>query len=215
MQYIIRPLGAWLGPVTPANARQSGHRFTAPWQSTLNLLGRETELLGARLVVIQVDVTEGDLRLDGMLRANAKVGSPGVRIAFESKHGPLTYATDQYDGWKANVRATALALEALRAVDRYGVSKHGEQYRGWVAIEGAARTMSLEEAARFMAEHAARVLGGRAPATDAILRDPAARSAAFRAASRGLHPDAGGNPEQFRQLVEARDLLSPTTPDSR
>lgn len=202
MNYTIRPLGEWLAPVTPAHLRQPAHRFTAPWQSTLDLLGRETSLLAAKLVVIQVDVTEGDLRRDGMLRANAKVAFPGVRVSFESKHGPLTYATDQYDGWKANTRAIALALEALRAVDRYGVSKSGEQYRGWLAIGSGGQPMTADQAARFIAEHA-----GQPSDADPILTDPAARARAFKAAARRLHPDAGGNPEQFRQLVEARDLI--------
>ncbi|MEV4197042.1 hypothetical protein [Micromonospora globbae] len=208
VQYVIRPLGQWLGPVTPAHARRDGRRFTAPWQNTLDLLTREAELLGGRVVVLQVDVTDGDLRRDGMLRANAKVAFPGVRVSFDSRHGPLTYATDQYDGWRANTRAIALSLEALRAVDRYGVSKRGEQYRGWTAIEsGPGLAMTADAAARFIAEHAGRVVDGPPPDPDLILRNREARARAFKAAARRLHPDAGGDPEQFRQLVEARDLI--------
>jgi hypothetical protein len=211
-RYEIRPLVGWVGQITKPSARQSGSAFRAPWPATLELIGRETRLLGARLVVIQVDVTDAEIRRDGMLRANAKVRTPGVKVAFDSKHGPLTYATDEYAHWKANVRAVALSLQALRAVDRYGVSKSGEQYRGWTAIgSGAPQPMSVDEAAGFMAEHAARVLGGRAPGAVDILTDPAARAGAFKAAARVLHPDAGGSAEQFRQLAEARDLLDSTT----
>ena len=32
------------------------------------------------------------------------------------------YATDAYGDWKSNLRAIALGLEALRAVDRYGLA---------------------------------------------------------------------------------------------
>lgn len=152
MRYEIRPLGTWTDPVT--KNRASSSRFRASWQSTLDLLARETEMLGAPLVVMQIDVTEGDLRRDGMLRAGAKVNFPGVRVSFDSKHGPLTYATDAYDrqysgdmpGWQANVRALALALEALRAVDRYGVTKRGEQYCGWLAIEAGGSKTTEQEA---------------------------------------------------------------------
>ena len=66
-----------------------------------------------------------------MPRANASPKSPAVVIAFESKHGPLQYATDAFTHWQANVRAVALGLEALRRVERYGITKHGEQYTGW------------------------------------------------------------------------------------
>lgn len=127
MQYEIRPLGMWTGPVT---RNRPYCRFRASWSDTLVLLERETETLGARLVVLQVDATEGDIRRDGMLRANARVAFPGVRVSFESRHGPLTYATDRYDGWQDNIRAVALSLEALRAVDEFGIAGRGQQYVG-------------------------------------------------------------------------------------
>lgn len=190
MRYEIRPLGPWTDPVT--EERQSSGRFKVKWQTTLYLLGRETEQLGATLVVIQVDVTEGDLRRDGMLRANARVGFPGVRVSFDSRHGPLTYATDQYEqrwygdppSWQANVRAISLALEALRAVDRYGVSSRGEQYRGWLAIEGGP---NLDRAA---AQGLLASYGGE------------------REALKATHPDMpGGSREAFERVQAARRLL--------
>jgi hypothetical protein len=52
----------------------------------LDLLARETEMLGAGLVVLQVDVRDGEIRRDGMLAARAKVGFPGVRVSFDSRH---------------------------------------------------------------------------------------------------------------------------------
>lgn len=201
MRYEIRPLGPWIGPIT--NERAPASRFTAPWQSTLKLLGRETDMLGARMVVIQVDVTEGSIRRDGMLYAAAKVGFPGVRVSFDSRFGPLTYATDTYSGWQANVRAIALGLEALRAVDRYGISKTGEQYVGWRAIKGASsEVMSLDEAARLLAAGTE----GRFTA-DQLLGDKAAVGLAYKLAIRRLHPDVGGDPEMFRRVTAARDLL--------
>jgi hypothetical protein len=196
----IRPLGLWTGPTTWE--RRSSSAFRAPWTSTLDLLLRETEMLGAGVVVALVDVTDAELRRDGMLRANARVDFPGVRVAFDSRHGPLTYATDAYDTWRANVRAIALALEALRAVDRYGVSKSGEQYRGWSAIAGGdSGTMSAAAAARLLAEE-----GGGTPAQ--VRTDPDARAQAYRRAVRKHHPDLGGDADRFRKLTEARDVLA-------
>jgi hypothetical protein len=200
VRYEYRPRGPWVGPVT--KNRASGRRFSAPWQSTLDLLARETEQLGARLVVLQVDLAAGDLRLDGMLRANARVYSPGVRISFDSRHGPLTYATDAYDDWRANVRAIALSLEALRAVDRYGVSRHGEQYTGWAALPAGAPAgqMSADDAARLLAAYSGQ------PATE-ILGSAEKRERAYRRAALQLHPDRGGDPDAFARLASARDLL--------
>jgi hypothetical protein len=200
MRYEVRPLAVWTGPVT---RNRPWCRFRAAWSDTLDLLGRETENLGARMVVLQVDVTEAEIRRDGMLRANAKAGFPGVRVSFESRHGPLTYATDRFDGWQDNIRAVALSLQALRAVDRYGVSGSGEQYRGWTALEAEPHIgMTVEQAAEFIAAHA----GADFISAD-VFASPEWRAKAFRAAARKLHPDYGGDPEQFRRLTEARALL--------
>ncbi len=210
MRWEIRPLGPWTEPVT--EARRSSAVFRADWQSTLDKLGYETGLLGAELVVVQVDAKDDDLRRDGMLRARARVGFPGVRVSFTSRHGPLMYATDAYEdtytgdmpGWQANVRAIALALEALRAVDRYGVSRRGEQYTGWRAIEtGGQPTMSRQEAAELIA----RLAGGDWTA-EQVLRDGAAQ--AYRAAARTHHPDAGGNHDVMARLSLAREILGRT-----
>lgn len=52
-----------------------------------------------------------------------------VQAAQDRKR--LIYATDVCDYWQHNVRSIALGLEALRAVDRYGISRRGEQYAGF------------------------------------------------------------------------------------
>jgi hypothetical protein len=137
LSYEFRPLGLWAGPETPWDERKRS-QFKAHYDQTLKLLFREAEMLGAELLVLQVDLQQRDIRADGLPRANARYGAhPGVVTSFDSRHGPLRYATDVFDDWRSNLRAITLALEALRAVDRYGVSKRGEQYRGWTAIGSA------------------------------------------------------------------------------
>lgn len=208
----MRPLGPWLEPIT--QDRASSFRFKAPWIATLDLLSKETELLGAQLVVLQIDVREGDVRRDGMLRANAKVDFPGVRVSFDSVHGPLTYATDAYEqvysgappGWQANIRAIALALGALRAVDRYGVTSRGEQYTGWRAIEaGPAAGQSFgsaEEAAHWLAEEAGHPTGGVR-----MLADPGYRREILRSVVMKHHPDRGGARADWDRYEAARQLV--------
>lgn len=218
MRYEIRPLGAWTDPLT--ENRRSATAFRASWGDTLALLGRETQQLDADLVVVQIDVTDGELRRDGMLRSRARVDFPGVRVSFGSRHGPLTYATDAYESrwhdglssWQANVRAIALALEALRAVDRWGVTRRGEQYRGWTALPaGTGAVMTVEAAARFIAEHAGWVDPDDPDAPDAVvadlLGDHQVALRAYRAAAMRLHPDRGGDAELFRALQAARERL--------
>ena len=150
MRWQIEPMPAWPYPETKAR-RESP--FSAGWDDTLALLERELDALGVRgAVAIRVVGSPTDVRRDGMLRATARLAHPGVALSFESMHGPLTYPCDTFGAgpswhrtgklanWQVNVRAIALALEALRKVNRYGVGGHGEQYRGWRQIEAAAPT---------------------------------------------------------------------------
>lgn len=135
MRYTTRPLSGWDGPRTPHPDRRSRYAFRASWADTLALLERELRYLDARDLVLEADFREQDLRLDGMPRSNAREPiDPGVRLSFESKHGPLIYQCDSVDHWKANVRSIALGLEALRAVDRYGITRRAQQYAGWRQI---------------------------------------------------------------------------------
>lgn len=181
MRYEIRPLGPWTGPVT--TDRKTGAQFRADWDSTVRLLRAEAELLAATYVVVEVDASPVDIRRDGMLRARARVGFAGVKVALDSAYGPLTYATDAYEDWRANVRAIALSMTALRAVDRYGVSTRGEQYRGWAAIDSGA-------AVKRAAEDLLAGYGGLA------------------AALKATHPDHGGDFASFQAVMEARRVLA-------
>ena len=155
MRLVYRPLPTvWpSGQRTPWHMRQSGYRFKADWTSTMRLLERELRHLGVGAgdsVVIEAGYKEHEIRLDGLPRSNAKPDDPGIVISFESKHGPLRYGCDTFNDWKANLRAIVLALEALRAVDRYGVTKRGEQYQGWKALPAAGATMSADAARTWL-----------------------------------------------------------------
>lgn len=205
MRYETRPLVAWTDPET--KVRRSTSRFRASWQDTLEFLSAEIEKVGGKEpVVIQVDVTEGDIRLDGMLRANARVGHPGVIVSFDSQFGPLRYATDAYEkdwaggmpSWQGNLRAIALTLEALRAIDRWGVSKRGEQYTGWKALPATTGVTfpSADEALRWMREKSGDT--GSLRSTRLAYRDLA----------RKYHPDAGGDAAEWERLQAARLLLT-------
>ncbi len=178
----FRPIDEWVGERTRYPQRS---RFDAAYSTTLDLLDRELDKLRATSVVIQLALAEDDIRLDGLPRAQARPAHPGVVLAFGSKYGPLKYATDTFDRWQDNLRAIALGLEALRKVDRYGITKRGEQYTGWKAIGTGSEAMTREQAVEFMEMH-----GG-----------------SYREAAKRLHPDAGGNAHEFAKLTQAKALL--------
>lgn len=206
MDYSFRPIDRWPGTLTQ---KRRGSPFRTTWGRTLELLDRELVYLDAHNVVFQVAMQESDIRLDGRPRARATATHPGGIVAFDSKYGPLKYATDVFSRWEDNVRAIALGLEALRKVDRYGITKRGEQYTGWRQIEQHAGTgfASPDDAACWIADvvqhaHPDMVYDVDDLVTGGHLDD------AYRIAARSLHPDApGGSHDAFVRLQQARELI--------
>lgn len=212
MRYTTRPLSGWDGPRTPADRRRSRYAFSAGWASTLELLESELRHLQAREVVLEADFREQDLRLDGMPRSNARQPvDPAVRLSFGSKHGPLVYQCDSVDAWQGNVRSIALGLQALRAVDRYGITRRAEQYRGWRQIGGGPAVvpdapMDREQAAVNLVSLAFRD-GPVAPHVANLLAGRLDLNAVARRAQRHAHPDTGGSAELFDAVQRSIAVL--------
>lgn len=210
MRYTFRPLGLWTEGDT--EARRGRSVFKATWPDTLRLLQYELGYLEAETVVLQADFRESDLRVDGTIRANARQPHhPGVRVAFGSCHGPLTYATDSCAFWQHNVRSIALGLAALRAVDRYGVTRRGEQYTGWAQLGPGAATpmngaMSRDEAFALVV----RLHPAALSTTDVadLAADPDLLRRVFRLARAQVHPDRNdGDGRAFLRLEQAGRAL--------
>lgn len=192
--FVVAPMREWPGTMT---ARRRRSQFASTHSATLALLTRELRELGAKHPTLLIALRPEDFRLDGLPRAGRVAAHPGIVLSFESKHGPLSYPCDTFDRWQDNLRAIALALEALRKVDRYGVTKRGEQYRGFLALEATAAPAGFEEvnaALRFLES----LVNGWADRTE-----PARL---LRGAQRIAHPDAGGDAAVFQRvsLAEAK-----------
>ena len=178
----IRPLSEQLP--TPTYTGWNGTPFNASWTSTVQLLVDETRALKPQRVVLELDLARGelDLRRDGMPRAQARTATPGVIVSLiGTPHGDLRYPCSTFHDWQSNVRGIALALEALRKVDRYGVTKRGEQYAGWKQLPAPTGEPSAERGRRLVEEH-----GG------------------VRAALMATHPDRGGDPAAFADVQAYR-----------
>jgi hypothetical protein len=195
VSYIFRPLGAW--PYPDTNRRRPAHTFTASWSDTIWILESELEHLGAEHVVIQADFDESQIRVDGMIRADARQPyHPGVIISFESSVGPLRYATDAHAKWQHNVRGIALGLAALRAVDRYGITRDSEQYRGWKQITAGSSVTSTQMAKDLIERLSGSAIEGHLTA-----------ATAYRRALKIAHPDHGGSSDLLAAVMDAGRLL--------
>jgi len=197
-RFTFRPVVQW-----PSNKtrRPKPSVFRVQYQVTLDLLDKELTMLGVNQAVIQLDLPESKIRMDGLPYSNASPDFQGVILSFDSKYGPLRYATDVFDRWRDNLRAIALGLEALRKVDRYGITKKGEQYTGWKQLPASIDGFSDEfKAAAFLSRHSG--LDVRE-----VLKSRDTKTRAFRKAAQKLHPDKGGAARDFDLLNKAKNLL--------
>lgn len=204
----ISPMREWPGPLTPDRQKRvskfrSGFQTATPLSETMVLLKRELKAIGARNVEMLIALRPEDFRNDGYPRAAAKAAHSGIVLSFDNQVGHLSYPCDTFTTWQDNLRAVALALEALRKVDRYGVTKNGEQYKGFLELEAPKPgSLSSVDAAVHRLEELTGIEHGK--------RDV---NYMLRRAQRLYHPDISG-PEarpiwdelqQIEQLLKGDD----------
>lgn len=202
----FRPLiGEWPRKMT---FNRTSSQFKAHYNATLDLLDRELEHAGASGVAVQLAVAEQDIAANGNLKGGRLTRHPGVILSYTCKGRQISFPCDKYSDWRENLRAIALSLEALRKVNRYGVSTGEEQYTGWARLEGPAGStaappkLSKAEALAILSTAAGWPViefNGEVPANLV--------EAAFREAAKKTHPDAGGNADDFKRVHEARQVL--------
>ena len=192
---LFRPLRVWPHKATPSYQREK-------WPSSVSLskaldgLKQQLRLLGCdRTAYIEADVDERHIRQDGQLYASARAGSPGVIVS--AKHprlGDLRWACDGYLSFEQNIRAVAMTIQNLRAIERYRCVRDSEQFTGFKAIPSkTSGTMSRDAAIVVLSRHA----GFRVVDTSDGLKH------AYRAACSRTHPDRNGGDQSAWDAVEA------------
>jgi hypothetical protein len=198
----VGPIREWPGEMT-APSRRRASSFASTLSSTLKTLTREIYHLAdtakqRQSAELLVAIPAAAFRIDGRPYSNAKAEHPGVIFSMDTKHGHLSYPCDTFTQWEDNLRAIALALEALRKVDRYGVTSHGEQYRGFAAIEASPAVVPFTDGL-----------------TAADWLDNEFGSAGvihtfqwlLGHGKRVTHPDVGGDAAKFDLVMKAETLL--------
>lgn len=196
------PIKSWPSEPTPAWKRQRG-QFKAGWQSTLDLLEKELAYLRAKEITIEGYFAPADIRNDGWPKSSARPTQPGVILSFETTQGRMIFPCDTYTAWEANLRAVALTLEHLRAIERYGAVRDQQQYTGWLKLPAA----SPADEAYQLALGLAQMAGASDGTAASLLTNQALFDQVWRDAVRRTHPDNGGQADEFRTVMNARDRL--------
>lgn len=213
----FRPIDQW--PDGWRDPGRAGTRLTSPFKvgypTTLIELRDELWRHGATTVHVQLDVRGAELRQDGMLRANATVGHPGVILTVVSPERSIVLATDRFtaewrrmEDWHCNLRACLLGLVDLRRMERYGLNGGDAQYAGFAAL-GTGNALALG-AGRMSHDVASAFLRDAADWPDGPW-DPHDRrhiDTAYRMAARRYHPDRNHeDANTMAHLNEAKAVL--------
>lgn len=212
LDYTHEPIEEFPRPLTKS---RTWSQFEKTWTGVQMILERETRMLKARRGSLKIKTFHRpyDVLKSGKLRSDVrKPENPGVVVVFDvydddqKRYVPMSFECDKFLDWKDNVRAIADAMEALRKIDRYGVTGGGKQdahYQGYRAALPSAegKITSLDVALYFLSEHS----GIRISELQA---SSIARDTAYKRAARKLHPDTPtGDTELFVKLQDAQRFL--------
>lgn len=128
-------------------------------------------------------------KFDGLPRSGQrKPDDPGVAVYFQLDGQPVVLACDKWDRIEDNLVAVAKTLEAMRGMERWGVSDFLQRaFQGFAALPGPDTTT-----------HWSGVLG---VAPDASLADV---KAAYMTLRSQHHPDRpGGDAQMFNRIQKA------------
>jgi hypothetical protein len=92
-------------------------------------------------------------------------------------------------------------MESLRRVERYGVFKYDEIISRLALPSAEGSVSTRESAAAFLSIHSG-------VNREEILFSQTAMATAYRKAAQALHPDNGGNHDEFVKLTDARKVLT-------
>ncbi len=195
----------WAGDTSGAQLRPFQETvpssFSAKPTSTHGVLRRELDHLKAEDRTLYVAIAAGHFRRDGRPRADAVVTAPGVVLSFLSGDRRYEYVADRLRTQHENLRAIALTLEHLRAVDRYGLTGNRQQYDGFAAIEAPRASAPQGFSSVASVREWLLDLAGLEPSSGAR------NALLIRRAKRDTHPDHGGDTIAFQRVLDAEKYL--------
>lgn len=181
------PLDWPLGYKKTINRKRSAFREKT-LDGVQNLLRAELSRLGAIKIIISSNLP---LRRDGNIYAeylSKKIDDPGIAAYFNYRGQNLVVCSDQYDYPWENMYALAKGIEAIRSMERWGVSEFME--RAFTGFKALPETIIPQRSWHD-------VLGVPPNADEQTIKS------AYRKLAQVHHPDTGGNAYMFDQITKA------------
>lgn len=166
-------------------------RFEQSMETAQRFLRIEVSRINGKDLIVSTNIP---VRKDGMLYTDwmkKKIEDPGVAIYFKYKGKDISMCCDQYLGVWENIYALGKGIEALRSMERWGVSDFLERaFTGFAAIP---------EVSSYNMPSIWVILGlpGKPAGIDEV-------HAAYKRKAKEVHPDTpNGNEVEFIQLQTA------------
>jgi len=171
----------------PRNKRRELSRFGTTQERAQRNLEHQIRLLGGQEAILSTDIR---LRNDGMPYASQRPPDDvGIAVYFTYKGKSMVFACDRYTRIQDNIHAVGKTIEALRGIERWGASDMMERaFTGFERLTGPDLDLPWWDVLE---------MGNN--------RDLDVAERHFKILAKGAHPDAGGDPEEFKRLVRARD----------
>jgi hypothetical protein len=172
---------------------RTASKFSQTGDKAQQFLRAELQRLGAAALILSSNCI---VRADGYVYAdmsNAKLEDPGVAIYFKYKGKDISMCCDTYQRVWENIYALGKSIEAIRAIERYGVSEFIERaFTGFKELPMQTEEISITWWS---------ILGVAEFATQEEIK------IAFRKLSLKYHPDNAqtGDAEKFIQIKAAYD----------
>lgn len=179
-------------PRTPTNEQQSGAQFKQqdhhtgrrelpPLDYAYGQLCDELRRLGATNVVVS-----SNFRVDDYGLIEGRVRDQGIAVYFQRGERAMAMACDRYTTASANLRSLALAIDAMRQLERHGGEAMSDRaFSGFLAITGPSWHKPWREVFGLKADWS----GSAKDLTDL-----------YRIKARARHPDMGGSDALMAEL---------------
>ncbi|MFB6085562.1 MAG: J domain-containing protein [Halodesulfurarchaeum sp.] len=144
---------------------------------------------------VQIDTAaDHQSRNPNLPYSEAQAEDPGIVVRYKLDGTPHIVAMDKWTSLRDNARAVGLTLESKRALTRYGVESVESEFsthRLPPADEDAIQTGPPPHEVLEVAPEA----------------DPQVVKAAAKRRKAQTHPDAGGDEQAFKRVVEAEETM--------
>lgn len=182
-------------PRTPPYKR-SNPNFKSMFGREINVIKNEVQLLVGRYANSSLVIsTNQPLRKDGYPMASYKISEdPGVAVYFMKNQKQVCIPCDKWVKIEDNLRAVGKTIEAIRGIERWGAKETVDAaFQGFEALPpgtGKTENVMVQKVDYF---------GGFTSVEAVQLR--------YKTLVKKLHPDLGGNQEEFQDMQAQYEKL--------